>query len=725
MMIAKYYGKNYSLQLLRDRTQVGKEGVNLFGISEAAESIGFRTQAVRLDYHSLVSQAFLPCILHWDQNHFVILYKVKRNKLYIADPSIGIIKLSSREFISRWMTDTKKNKDKGIALLLEPTPAFYNNTDIPENTDTNKKSGALKFGNVFSYILPYKKLLIQLFIGLGIGSVLQLIIPFLSRGVVDIGINNGNLSFIYIVLIAQLALFTGRFFLDFIRSWILLHISTRINISILNDFLIKLLKLPVSFFDSKNTGDILQRMNDHQRIESFLTSTSINVLFSVINLIIFSVVLAIFNTTIFFVFLVLTILYSCWIAIFLKKRRILEYKRFDIAAREQNATIQMIQGMQEIKLNGIENSIRSKWGQIQGGLYRLIFEGQKLTQWQNAGAFFINEGKNILITFLSARAVIQGEMTLGSMVAIQYIIGQLNSPVEQMINFVQSLQYARISLKRLNEIHTLEDEEPLEKKLINESSWTTENKSSPGPAIILSDVSFTYPGAGNEPVLRNINLKIPIGKTTAIVGISGSGKTTLLKLFLKFYQPGKGDISVGGVSLSGISHKFWRRSCGVVMQESFIFSDTIARNIALGDEEIEEDRLTNAAAQANVKELIESLPQQYETKIGPEGTGLSMGQKQRILIARAIYRNPDFIFLDEATNSLDSNNESIILNNLQTFFENKTVVVVAHRLSTVKNASQIVVLKNGEIAETGTHQELISLKGEYYTLVKNQLELDN
>lgn len=473
-MVAKYYGKDYSLQLLRDRTQVGKEGVNLFGISDAAESIGFRTLAVRLDYKSLISQAFLPCILHWDQNHFVVLFKVKRNKLYIADPSIGIVKLSYKEFIGRWVFDIKKNNTEGIALILEPTPAFYSHADVLADADSAKEQRTLKFRNIFSYILPYKKLLIQLLIGLSIGSVLQLIIPFLTQSVVDVGINNSNITFVYILLLAQLALFAGRLFLDFIRSWILLHISTRINISILSDFLIKLLKLPISFFDSKNTGDILQRMNDHQRIESFLTGSSINVLFSVINLMIFSVVLAIFNITIFIVFFSLTLVYSLWIAVFLKRRRLLEYKRFDIAAREQNASIQMIQGMQEIKINGIEKSIRVKWEKIQAGLFRLIFSGQKLTQWQNTGAFFINEGKNIIITFLSAKAVIEGEMTLGSMLAVQYIIGQLNSPVEQMISFIQSLQYARISLKRLNEIHTLEDEEPIEKKFVHEFPWSVE-----------------------------------------------------------------------------------------------------------------------------------------------------------------------------------------------------------------------------------------------------------
>jgi ATP-binding cassette subfamily B protein len=568
------------------------------------------------------------------------------------------------------------------------------------------------------------------------------------------------------VLFAQLALFAGRLAVEFVRSWILLHISTRINLSILTDFLIKLMRLPVSFFDSKQTGDLLQRMNDHSRIESFLTGSSLNTLFSLFNLLVFSIVLAVFNVPIFIVFLLSSVLYSLWVVLFLKKRKQLDYKRFDIAAKEQSAVIQLIQGMQEIKLNGVEKPMRWFWEGLQARLFRLSMKGLALNQWQQAGAFFVNEGKNILITFLAAKAVIEGQITLGTMLAVQYIIGQLNSPIEQLIGFLQSWQNAKISMDRLNEIHTMDDEEPessvfqhslpisfvrqvagggastvhfqepfvmvpLKEDLANASDAVRFQKDlvPDGSAfkeqtgISFRNVCFTYPGAGNEPVLKDISLFIEKGKTTAIVGVSGSGKTTLLKLLLRFYEPQKGEIRLGETALSTISHKTWRSHCGVVMQESFIFSDTIARNIAVGTERIDMDRLYCSVEIANVREFIESLPLGFNTKIGADGTGVSMGQKQRILIARAVYRDPDFIFFDEATNSLDANNESTIIQNLQSFFAGRTVVVVAHRLSTVKNADQIIVLNKGVISERGTHQELVSLKGDYYTLVKNQLEL--
>jgi ATP-binding cassette subfamily B protein len=800
-MVAKHYGRNISLQTLRDKTQIGKEGVNLLGISEAAEAVGFRTQSIKLTYNTLIEDAKLPAILHWKQNHFIVIYKVKKRSpfnviaskakqwrgdrgevLFIADPARGLVNFTPQEFKSNWISDKEDGMAEGVALLLEPAPAFYENKD---ETEEKKKTG-LAFKNIFNYILPYKKLVFQLFIGLGVASLLQLFLPFLTQSVVDTGVNTGNIHFVYIVLLAQLALFAGRLVVEFVRGWILLHISTRINISILTDFLIKLMKLPVSFFDSKHTGDILQRMNDHQRIESFLTGSSLSVLFSLINLVIFSVVLAVFNVYIFVVFAIASILYSVWVILFLNKRKVLDYKRFDVAAKEQSITIQLVQGMQEIKLNGVEKPMRWTWERLQAKLFKLSMKGLSLNQWQQAGAFFINEGKNIFITFLSAKAVIDGQMTLGSMLAVQYIIGQLNSPIEQMIGFVQSWQNAKISMDRLNEIHTLEDEEPDDKYLLQElpisfqrkivgggtasltpprdglsmaqgqlvddtllfhNSFikedfsirgvseevafpfgeepvpTLRDREGAGASVDFSNVSFTYAGAGNEPVLKNINLKIHKGKTTAIVGVSGSGKTTLLKLLLKFYEPQKGEIKLGTTSLNNISHKKWRSHCGVVMQESFIFSDSIAKNIAVGVEKVDMDRLRQAAEIANVKDFIEELPLGYNTKIGPEGTGISMGQKQRILIARAVYRNPDFIFFDEATNSLDSNNETTIMQNLDLFFKGRTVVVVAHRLSTVKNADQIVVLNKGVIAEKGTHQELVNLKGEYYELVKNQLEL--
>jgi ATP-binding cassette subfamily B protein len=794
-MIAKHYGKSILLQALREQTQIGKAGVNLLGISEASENIGFRTRAIKLNYTSLVNDAPLPCILYWKQNHFIVLYKVRKRLFFsfgrsrdevllIADPAHGLAKLTKQEFLQGWVNHKSENEaDEGIALLLEPTPNFFEHDEDPlsfgERHGRTHKGKSLAFKNILLYLFPYKKLVLQLFIGLAVASMLQLLLPFLTQSIVDVGIATLNINFVYIVLLAQAALFVGRLVTDFVRSWILLHISTRINISIVTDFLIKLMKLSVSFFDSKKTGDILQRMNDHQRIESFLTSSSINVLFSFANLVIFSIALSAFNTYIFSVFLLASVFYAAWVGIFLKSRKVLDYKRFDIASREQSATIQILQGMQEIKLNGVERAMRWNWERLQAKLFQVNMKGLALNQWQQLGATFINEGKNIFITFISAKAVIDGQMTLGAMLAVQYIIGQLNSPIEQMIGFVQSWQNAKISMDRLNEIHGMEDEEPLSEYLLqalplpfsrrlmggsdglptdivqaekmaccardlikantaiplslNESKEDLENgakkwsfhpnEESNETSIILSNLSFTYSGAGNEAVLRDINLKIPKGKTTAIVGMSGSGKTTLIKLLLKFYEPQKGDIKLNATSLTNISHKIWRAHCGVVLQDSFIFSDTIARNIAVGVGKIDMSQLQHAVVVANIDDFIESLPLGFNTKIGSEGTSLSMGQRQRILIARAIYRNPEFIFLDEATNSLDANNEGVILRNLESFLKNRTVVVVAHRLSTVKKADQIVVLDKGVIAERGTHLELVELKGFYYTLVKNQLEL--
>lgn len=762
-MIVRYYGKNITFETLRSKAQVGREGANLLAICEAAESIGFRSRATRLDYDALSNAAQLPAIVHWNQNHFVVVYKIKKRRsfsgnngtvLYVADPAKGLIHYSAEEFKPHWISSKENGVEQGVAILLEPAPAFYQNEDITEEKDKSAPS----FRNIINYLFPYKKLVFQLLMGLGISSILQLFLPFLTQSVVDVGINTANMHFIHIILLAQLALFAGRLVVDFVRSWLLLHISTRINISILTDFLIKLMKLPISFFDSKKTGDILQRMNDHQRIQTFITSSSVNMVFALTTLLIFSVVLAIFNGYIFSVFIIASLLYVAWVIVFLKKRKILDHKRFEVAAKQQSATIQLIQGMQETKLNGVEKSVRWNWERLQAKLFKLSMRGLALNQWQQAGAFFLNEGKNIFITFLSARAVIDGHMTLGTMLSVQYIIGQLNGPIEQMIGFIQNWQNAKISIDRLSEIHTLEDEEPEYRHFLQELpvSFTrklaggkrqayTQDLIEPGingapidtnvytddlpglaeeiPAITFYQVSFAYPGAGNAPVLRDINLQIPKGKTMAVVGTSGSGKTTLLKLLLKFYEPQKGEIKLANTALSNISHKVWRSHCGVVMQESFIFSDSIARNIAVGEEQIDMHRLDRAAEVANISEFIESLPLGFNTKIGAEGIGISMGQRQRLLIARAVYRNPEMIFFDEATNSLDANNESKIVHNLESFLKGKTVVIVAHRLSTVRRADHIVVLNKGTITERGSHQELINLKGEYYTLIKNQLEL--
>ncbi len=705
-MVAKHYGKNFNLQRLRDISGINREGVSLLGISEAAEKIGFRTSGARIDLDEL-HDLKLPLILHWDQNHFVVLYRVKNNKYFIADPGRGLIIYSKDELLRHWVSDKIDNKNFGILLALEPTPEFYNN-------EGDKQEG-LSFGYLLGYLRSYKQLILQLFVGLGVGSLLQLVVPFLTQSIVDIGINTRNLNFIYIILIAQTMLFLGRTSVEFIRSWILLHISSRINISILTDFIIKLMKLPMSFFDTKMTGDIMQRMNDQNRIQSFLTGSTLNILFSMFNLVVFAVVLAWYNVSIFFIFLLSSVVYALWIIFFLKKRRELDFKRFDISSKNQSSVIQLIGGMQEIKLNNCEQQKRWEWERIQAGLFRFNIKSLSLEQIQKAGTFFINEGKNIVITFIVAKAVIDGQLTLGGMMAIQYVIGQLNSPIEQMLGFIQQLQDAKISLERLNEIHQMEDEEPVNKVFMNELPTDT--------SIHLQNISFTYPGAGNEPVLSDINLYIPHGKTTAIVGMSGSGKTTILKLLLRFYEPHKGEIKIGANYLNQIGFKSWRGTCGTVMQDGFIFSDTIARNIAVGDEYPNTEKLQRAIKMANINDFIESLPLGLNTKIGAEGNGISQGQRQRILIARAVYKDPKYIFFDEATNSLDANNEKTILENLETFFKGRTVVVVAHRLSTVKNADNIVVLDKGKIIEQGTHLELTKNKGEYYQLVKNQLEL--
>lgn len=706
-MVAKYYGKSITLQQLRSLAKTTREGSSLLGISDAAEKIGFRTLGIKVSYERLVEDAPLPCIAHWNQNHFVVIYKIKKDVIYIADPGHGILKYKKEEFLKSWQSD----HHEGIILLLEPTPEFSTEDSLG---DEKSKKG---FGFLFQYLFKYKKLLTQLIIGLIAGSMLQALFPFLTQSIVDIGVQNSDMHFIYLVLLAQLMLFLGRTTIEIIRSWILMHISSRINISLVSDFFVKLMKLPISFFDVKMTGDIMQRINDHHRIESFLTSATLNVLFSFVNLIVFSFVLAYYSMTIFIVFMIGSLLYFIWILFFLKQRADLDYKRFSQNSQNQSKVMELITGMQEIKLHNAERQKRWQWENIQVRLFRINIKGLSLEQTQNAGSGLINELKNILITFLSAKLVIDGSITLGVMLSISYIIGQLNSPIMQLVGFTQSLQDARLSLERLSEIHNKEDEEASQQ----EAAMDIEPQSD----IQLHKVSFQYTGVYGDMVLKDLDLTVPANKVTAIVGSSGSGKTTLMKLLLKFYEPISGEIKVAEQNLASISAKTWRNVCGVVMQEGFIFSDTIANNIAIGVDDIDKNRLRHACNVANIKDHIEALPLGYNTKIGMDGIGLSTGQKQRILIARAVYKNPDYLFFDEATSALDATNEKIIMNNLDQFFEGKTVVVIAHRLSTVKNADQIIVLEKGKIVETGNHAELTALRGSYYELVKNQLELGN
>lgn len=710
-MIAAFYGRHYSLERLRQKSRITKEGVSLLGVSEAAESLGFRTMGVSISFEQLC-EAPLPCIVFWNQQHFVVVYDIKKHKngftVYVADPAGERLKYTQDEFCRNWISTEDEGVPHGIALLLEPSPEFYS-----YEGETEHRTG---FRFLFSYLRPYKKMVVQLILGLILGSLLLLILPFLSQAVVDIGISTYNLNFVYLVLAAQLVLTFSNATVQFIRGWILLHLGSRINIALISDYLIKLTRMPMGYFDTKMVGDILQRINDHTRIQDYLTNSSLNVLFSFFNIVILGLVLAFYNLKIFAIFIIGSLLYFLWVWLFMKKRAELDHKNFAQQSANQSTVIQLITGMQEIKLNACEQQKRWGWEAIQARLFRIRVKGMALSQYQDSGAIFINQTKNILITALVAKFVIDGEMTIGMMVAVQYIIGQLNSPVDQIIEFARKTQDARLSLDRLSDLQTQEDEATLDDSRIQEIPS--------GKNLLAGGLYFAYDGTSEGIyVLNDVGIMIPSGKKTAIVGTSGSGKTTLLKLFLGYYPPQKGIILLGENRLDNYSRKEWRSRCGIVMQEGFIFSDSIARNIAPAAEIIDKERLLMAATMANLSDFIDSLPLGYNTKIGNDGHGLSQGQKQRILIARAIYKDPEFVFLDEATNALDANNEKVIMENLNKFFKGRTSIIVAHRLSTVRDADQIIVLDKGKVVEVGTHDDLSEKKGAYYHLVKNQLEL--
>jgi ATP-binding cassette, subfamily B, bacterial len=714
-MIAEYYGKHFSLESLRNIMHVTREGVSLFSISEAAESIGFKSVGGRFTINQINNEIPLPCILHWKQEHFVVLYKVKpksilRNKpkFYIADPANGHMTYSENEFVNNWISTKTSGEDKGIALLLEATQDFYR--------QKGEKHKTKELGFLLSHFKRFRKFISQLLLALLLGSLFQFIFPFLTQAIVDKGIADKDISLVYVILMAQMMLVLSRMSVEFIRRWILLHISTRINISLVSDFFIKLMKLPMSYFDTKLIGDLLQRMDDHGRVERFITTRTLDTIFSFFTLIIFGVVLFVYSFKIFIIFLIGSILYVLWIFLFLKKRRQLDYKYFEIQAEEQGKVYQLIHGMQEIKLQNAEKRKRWEWEDIQAKLFNVNTKSLKLDQQQEAGKIFINEGKNILITIIAALSVINNEMSLGMMLATQYIIGQLTLPIDQFARLIHDFQDTKISLERINEIHQQEDEDVSCKNL----SPIIQNK-----AIVVNNLTFQYEGLESPKVLNQLSITIPQSKVTAIIGASGSGKTTLIKLLLKYYKPISGAINIDGQPLEQFNTTWWRNQCGVVMQDGFIFSESIAHNIAASSNEIDKSKLVKAAKIANIHETIMEMPLMYNTVIGIDGQNLSQGQRQRILIARAIYKNPDFLFLDEATNALDANNEKTIVENLQEFYKGKTVIIVAHRLSTVKNADQIIVLDNGSIVEAGNHKELSTKKGSYYNLVKNQLELGN
>ena len=708
-MICKHFGREYSLDFLSKLCFATNEGVSLLGIDDAANKLGLKTLCVKASMDEL-DKISLPAILHWNQKHFVVLYKIKKGrKYYIADPGKGLTAYTNEEMREYWLS----TNSKGVAMMLEPTPHFY---------DTKNASGVGEkeihsFRFLYGYVRRYYKYFGMIAVGLALGSIIQLVLPFLTQAIVDKGIKHQDLNIILLILFGQLMLTISRTFIDFLRRWILLRISMKINISLISDFFIKLLKLPMSFFDTKLLGDLMQRMNDHGRVNNFLTQNVLNIVFSLLTLIVFSVVLVIYDKFVFLVFLIGSMLYGGWIALFLKRRKVIDYELFEQQAINNNRTYEFITSMQEIKLQDCEQRKRQEWEHIQKDLFKIQQKSLRLQQQEEAGGIFINELKNIAITVMSAAAVIEGNMTLGMMLAVQYIIGQLCSPVEQLMDFFYSLQDVKISLERINEIHSMEDE--------NGKAGLLTSIKQKSKGINIQNVIFKYNPHVLTKTIDHVDIQIPQGKVTAIVGASGSGKTTLIKLILGYYSVIEGRICIGSTNINDVNKQWWRRQCGVVMQDGVIFSESIARNIAVDDAEIDQVRLLEAAKISCIFDYVMGLPLKFDTKIGRDGIGLSQGQKQRILIARAVYKNPEYIFLDEATNSLDANNERKIVENLDCFYKGKTVVIVAHRLSTVKNADQIVVIDHGKVVETGTHDTLTLKKGAYFQLVKNQLELGN
>ena len=703
-MISAYYGKNYSSDTIKEKCHISRDGVSMLGISEAAESIGFRTSGVKLCWNQLINDTPLPCIVHWNQNHFVVVYRIRKTRrgclVSVSDPAGGLLIYSEAQFLKSWSPSLF-----GTALLLEPTPQFYSNKD--------ENDRRLRFSYVFGYLKPFKAYIFQLFLAILTTGLISFLLPFLTQSIVDVGIGMGSPSYVLIILVSQLALNIGLLANNLIRNWLMLHMTTRVSISLISDFLAKLMRLPISFFDSRKVGDILQRIGDYGRIQSFLTGTLLSMVMALVTLVIYSAIMTGFAPSILLVFFFGSVLYISWIVLFLRQRRKLDYKRFQEASKNQSNVVQLITGMQEIKLNNCERQKRWEWERIQAGLFKISVKGLSLGQAQEIGGAFIDQFKNLVISFIAANSVISGNMTIGMMMAMQYVIGQLNAPISQFISFIQAYQDARISLERMGEIMEKDDEEPAGSNRI---------RIIPDKADIrLEKVSFQYEGPESERVLDEVSLTIKANQVTAIVGPSGSGKSTLLKMILGFYEPVSGSILLGDRPLKDFNASVWRQNCGVVMQDGFIFSDTIARNIAISEEQPELERLRRATDLANISDFIDSLPLGLETIIGQEGHGLSSGQRQRLLIARAVYKDSQLIILDEATNSLDAYNERLILNRMNDLFKNKTVIIAAHRLSTIKKADVIVVMNHGSIVEQGRHEELIKKRGYYYKLIKNQL----
>ena len=701
-MVAKYYGRYFSLQYLRDKCGLTKEGVSLLNLSTGAEGIGLHTLAIKCTIDDVVNKVPFPAIIFWNENHFIVAYHADKKHVWVSDPMKGHVKYTHEKFRKGWYL---KGGSDGVLLAVEPT-ADFKTSKVERAQERNSMMSMLR------YFLPYKRNFTLIFIVMLIVTLLQGILPFISKAVIDVGINTSDVNFINMVLVGNICILVSVMIFNVVRDWVLMHITARVNIALISDYLIKLMKLPVTFFENKLLGDILQRAQDHERIRSFIMNNSLALIFSTFTFVLFSVILLVYNSIIFYIFLAGSILYVMWVLLFLKIRKKLDWQYFELISRNQSYWVETVSAIQDIKIYNYERARRWKWEEIQAGLYHVNKRVLTVTNMQNLGAQFIDSMKNMAIVFFCATAVINGNITFGVMISTQFILGMLNGPLVQFINFVVSAQYAKISFLRMNEIRQLDDEEEL--LSVGSTTILPEDKD-----ITLENVMFQY--TQNAPlVLKNIYLKIPENKVTAIVGGSGSGKSTLLKLLVRLYKPSYGEIKMGGMNVMAINLRQWRNMCGVVMQDGKLFSDTIINNIVLDDEHIDRERLVNCCQTAQIKEEIDAMPKGFDTMIGENGRGLSGGQKQRLLIARALYRNPRFLFLDEATTSLDTINEKKIVDALSSAFENRTVVVIAHRLSTIRNADQIIVMDKGQVVEVGNHEYLMKHKKIYYRLVESQ-----